>query len=69
MNRRQLACAEQAEAVHAKLCAMALAAVTQDQEPVETKVFLCPACDHMEAGEPPSSCPWCGVPDTEFVRL
>ncbi len=68
-NRRYLAFAGKSEAVHAKLCAMALAAVTQERDLVEAQLFLCPVCGHIEPGRPPASCPMCGVLQNEFVRL
>jgi rubrerythrin len=68
-NHKYLAFAGKAEAVHAKLCAMALAAVTQDRDLVEIRLFLCPVCGHVEPGQPPATCPTCGVLHHEFVRV
>ncbi len=68
-NRRYLAFAMTGESVQAKLRAMALAAVPQGDDVAEVALFLCPACGHIEPGEPPASCPVCEVPAQEFVKI
>jgi rubrerythrin len=57
------------EAVHAKLCAVALAAVAQGRDLAETQLFLCPVCGHIEPGEPPVSCLVCGTLKEDFVHV
>lgn len=68
-NRRYLAFAMTGESVRAKLCAMALAAVPQGNDLAAIPLFLCPACGHIEPGEPPTACPVCEVPAQDFVKI
>jgi rubrerythrin len=59
----------EAEAVHAKLYALALEAVQQGKDLAETKFYLCPVCGHIEFGEPPEACPICGTKASKFVQV
>lgn len=59
----------EADADHLKLCAMALAAVTWEQDSADTQPFFCPTCDHMDVVTLSSPCPWCGPPDAESTRM
>jgi rubrerythrin len=67
--KRMFGYAVEAEAVHAKLYALALEAVQQGKDLAETKFFLCPVCGHIEFGEPPESCPICGTKGSKFVQV
>lgn len=67
--KRMFNYASKAEAVHAKLYQMALAAVEQGKDLAETNFFLCPVCGHIELGAPPASCPICGAKGEKFVRV
>jgi rubrerythrin len=67
--KRMFGYAVEAEAVHAKLYALALEAVQQGRDLAETKFFLCPVCGHIEFGEPPESCPICGTKASKFVQV
>jgi len=67
--KRMFGYAVRAEAVHAKLYALALAAVKQGKDLAETRFFLCPVCGHIELGQPPASCPICGALEEEFVQV
>jgi rubrerythrin len=67
--KRMFGYANRAEAVHAKLYQMALAAVQQGKDLAETKFYLCPVCGHIELGQPPASCPICGTLEDEFVQV
>ena len=67
--KRMFAYALEAEAVHAKLYALALEAVKQGKDLVETKFYLCPVCGHIEFGEPPAVCPTCGAKASKFVLI
>jgi rubrerythrin len=67
--KRMFGYAVEAEAVHAKLYALALEAVTQGKDLAETKFYLCPVCGHIEFGEPPESCPICGAKASRFVQV
>jgi rubrerythrin len=67
--KRMFAYAVEAEAVHARLYALALEAVQQGKDLTETKFYLCPICGHIEFGEPPAACPTCGAMASKFVLL
>ena len=67
--QRMFGYAVEAEAVHAKLYALALEAVRQGKDLAETKFYLCPVCGHIEFGEPPESCPICGTKASKFVLV
>ncbi len=67
--RRMFGWAVSAEEVHAKLYALALAAVEKGEDLSETKFYLCPVCGHIEFGEPPEKCPFCGVPAAKYVQV
>jgi len=67
--KRMFGYAVEAEAVHAKLYALALEAVHQGKDLAETKFYLCPVCGHIELGEPPESCPICGTKASRFVQV
>jgi len=67
--KRMFGYAVEAEAVHAKLYALALEAVKQGKDLTETKFYLCPVCGHIEFGEPPETCPICGTKASKFVLV
>ena len=61
--------ASKAEAVHAKLYAMALEAVKAGKDLSATAFYLCPFCGHIELGQAPASCPICGAKAEKFVKM
>ena len=67
--KRMFGYAVDAEAVHAKLYALALEAVLQGRDLTETTFYLCPVCGHIEFGEPPEACPICGAKASKFVQV
>ena len=67
--KRMFGYAVEAEAIHAKLYALALEAVRQGNDLAETKFYLCPVCGHIEFGAPPESCPICGTRGSKFVQV
>ena len=67
--KRMFGYAVEAEAVHAKLYALALDAVKQGKDLAETRFYLCPVCGHIEFGEPPEACPICGAKASKFVEV
>jgi rubrerythrin len=67
--KRMFGYAVEAEAVHAKLYALALEAVTQGKDLEETSFYLCPVCGHIEFGEPPEACPICGAKASKYVQV
>jgi len=66
---RMFGYAVEAEKVHARLYALALEAVRRGEDLAETKFYLCPVCGHIEFGEPPETCPICGVKASKFVEV
>jgi rubrerythrin len=68
-GKRMFAYAVKAEAVHAKLYALALEAVKRGADLQEARFYLCPVCGHIELGSPPSSCPTCGAKGERFIQV
>lgn len=60
---------KQAEAVHARLYAMALDAVKSGKDLPATAFYLCPVCGHIELGQPPASCPICDAKGKRFTQM
>ena len=58
-----------AEAVHAKLYSLALAAAEAGKDLDEVSFYLCPVCGHIEFGNPPEKCPTCNLPGNKFVQI
>jgi rubrerythrin len=67
--KRMFAFALKAEAIHAKLYQMALAAVQQGKDLAGVDFYLCPFCGYIEMGEPPEVCPICGAKKEKFVKM
>jgi rubrerythrin len=59
--------AMKAEAIHAELYKLALAAVEKGADLAETRFYLCPFCGNIEFGEPPETCPVCGARKDKFI--
>jgi len=66
---RMFGYAVKAEAIHAKLYAMALEAVKNGKDLDVGEIYLCPVCGHIEFGTPPAECPICGTLASKFVKL
>ena len=66
--QRMFKYASGAEAVHAKIYAMALEAVAKGEDFAE-EFYLCPVCGHIELGAPPDDCPICGAKGKVFVQI
>jgi rubrerythrin len=58
-----------AEAVHAKLYAMALEAVKAGKDLADVEFYLCPVCGHVEIGRPGCACPICGAKAEKYVQI
>jgi rubrerythrin len=67
--KRMFGYALDAEAVHAKLYAMALEAVNQGRDLTEVEIYLCPVCGHIEFGKPTEPCSTCGTKPEKFVQV
>ena len=68
-NRKSLSHLLEDEAVHAKLCAVALATQPQGHDVTDITHFLCPECAQIEPDRPPVSCPVCGTHAEEFIPV
>ena len=67
--KRMFGYAKQAEAVHARLYEMALQAVIQGKDLAESNIYLCPVCGYVELGQPPATCPICGLKGEKFIQV
>lgn len=65
--KRMFKYATEAEAVHAKLYALALEAV-QNGKDLNVDFYLCPVCGYIEFGKPTEDCPVCGTKPSKFVQ-
>jgi len=68
-NRKSLLHLMKDDALHAKLCAVALATPTQGRDVIDNTLFLCPECAHIEPDRPPASCPICGTQAEGFIQV
>ena len=66
---RMFGYALEAEAVHAKLYALALEAVQQGKDLTQADFYLCPVCGYIEFGKPSGPCPVCGTKPEKFVLV
>lgn len=66
--RTMLGFANQAEQVHARLFAQALAALQAGKDLSQMEVYLCPVCGDLEFGVP-EKCPICGAPGSKFQKV
>jgi rubrerythrin len=67
--RTMLGFANEAEKVHARLFAEALAALRAGKDLSKMDVYLCPVCGDVEFGEPPEKCPICGAPASRYQKV
>lgn len=66
--KRMFDYAMDAEEVHAKLYAQAMAAAKGGKDLGVTEIYLCPVCGNIEFGKPPEKCPICQTLGTKFVK-
>lgn len=66
--KRLLRWAMEVERAHAKLFKKALAAVVSGKD-LESEVWLCPICGHLEYKNAPDHCPVCNSPGSRFERF
>jgi rubrerythrin len=66
--QRMFRYASGAEAVHAEIYKMALAAVQRGEDFAE-EFYLCPVCGYIEMGTPPENCPICGAKGKVFLQV
>ncbi len=67
--KTMLGFANEAEKVHARLFAEALAALQSGKDLSRMDVYLCPVCGDVEFGEPPDKCPICGAPKAKYQKI
>jgi rubrerythrin len=67
--KRMFDYAAKAEAVHAQLYQLALAAVQKGQDLPEANIYLCPVCGHIEFGTPPETCPICKTKGSSYIQV
>lgn len=60
--------AMEVEKVHADLYKIALEAVRAGKD-IDSAVWLCPVCGHLEFMNPPEKCPVCGVPGAKYEKI
>jgi len=60
--------AMEVERVHADLYKIALEAVKRGVD-IDSEVWLCPVCGHLEFKEAPAKCPVCGVPGSKYEKI
>jgi len=66
---RMFGYAVEAEAVHAELYQMALAAAAKGEDLGTNAFYLCPVCGHIEMGAPTEPCPICGAKPEKFSQI
>jgi rubrerythrin len=66
--KRMFGYALDAEAVHAKIYAMALEAVKAGKD-LDAEFYLCPVCGNIELGKPTEPCVVCGAKADKFVLV
>jgi rubrerythrin len=67
--KRMFGYALDAEAVHAKLYALAMEAVKQGKDLTEVDFYLCPVCGYIEIGKPTDACPVCKTKAEKFIQI
>jgi rubrerythrin len=67
--KRMFHYAVEAEAVHARIYALALQAAQAGQDLVNTEFYLCPVCGYIELGQPTADCPICGTRASKFTLV
>ncbi len=67
--KRMFGYAVKAEAVHAKLYSLALAAAKEGKDLDVSNIYLCPVCGNIEFGEPTEKCTICGTLASKFVKV
>jgi rubrerythrin len=57
------------EEIHHDLYAEALEAVNSGSDLPEAKIYVCPVCGNTVKGDPPDTCPICGVAKDRFIEV
>lgn len=56
------------EKIHADLYKIAMEAVKNGKD-IDSEVWLCPTCGHLEFKNPPEKCPVCGLPGQKYQKV
>ena len=67
--KRMFGYALKAEAIHAQLYKIALAAAEQGKDLDTGEIYLCPICGNIEFGKPERSCPICGAIASKYIHV
>jgi rubrerythrin len=67
--KRMFGYAVQAEAVHARLYALALEATKQGKDWSVADFYFCPVCGNIEIGKPTKECSICGAKPDKFKQV
>ena len=67
--KRMFVYALEAEAVHARLYALALETVKHGKDLEGAEFYLCPVCGNIEFGRPSEPCRICGTKPAKFVLV
>ena len=57
------------EKIHHDLYAKALTSLSEGRDLAVSKIYVCNICGNTVYGEPPDTCPICGVPKTLFTEV
>lgn len=60
--------AMEVEKVHAELYSAALESIRAGKD-IDSEVWLCPVCGHLEFKNPPSKCPVCSTPGSKYEKI
>lgn len=67
--KRMFGYAVQVERIHARLYKLALEAIQQGKDLMESQFYLCPVCGNIEFGKPTEPCPICGTLPERFMLV
>ena len=67
--KRMFGYALKAEAIHAQLYKLALAAAEQGKDLDTSEIYFCPVCGNIEFGKPENSCPICGAIASKYIHV
>jgi rubrerythrin len=61
--------ANKVEKIHHALYEKAIATLNEGKDLEEKEIYVCQTCGNTVEGEPPESCPICGVPKDQFKKI
>jgi len=66
--KRMFKWAMEVERIHAELYKTAMEAVRAGKD-IDSEVWLCPICGHLEFKNPPEKCPVCNAPGSKYQKI